>query len=117
MVKHCINPVCRAEFKLYNSGFLYAHERPSHDTEFFWMCSPCATRFIPALDETGKVAVRPRVGGMEFLPPRRDGDLRIVSSAPPPQRMPWRQNAPASDRIPPVPTVLYDRSAPRRAMA
>lgn len=104
MVKYCINPDCRVEFKVYNSGYLYAHERPSHDTEFFWLCSPCATRLIPALDEAGCVVIRPRTAGMNFLPPRRCGDLRVLSA--PAQRLPWRKNAPAGERIPPVPATF-----------
>ena len=108
MVKHCINPECRAEFKLYSTGFLYAHERPSHDTEFFWICTPCSTRFMPALDDGGTVAIRPRTSGMQFLPPRRNADLRVVSA--PAQRLPWRRNAPAGERIPPVAVTFIEPS-------
>lgn len=106
MVKHCINPACRAEFKVYNSGFLYAHERPSQDTEFFWLCSPCAAKFIPALDEDGNVSIRMRTSGVHFLPPRKGGDLRVISA--PAQRLPWRRNAPADEKIPVVPPTFLD---------
>lgn len=108
MVKHCINPDCRAEFKLYTSGFLYAHERPSQNTEFFWICTPCSTRFVPTLDDAGHVTVQPRTSGTQFLPPRRNGDLRVVSM--PAQRLPWRRSVPAGERIPPVGAAFLDRS-------
>lgn len=98
MVKHCINPACQAEFKLFHTGYLYAHEKPKHDTEFFWLCSPCATHATPYLDDAGDVRVRPRLRGTAFLPPRQSGDLRIVSG--PPQRMPWRSNVPANESVP-----------------
>lgn len=100
MVKHCINPACRADFKLFHTGYVYAHERPRQDTEFFWLCSPCATHMTPFLDEAGEVRVRPRTRGTAFLPPRQGGDLRIVSG--PPQRIPWRANVPANEPMPPV---------------
>ena len=100
MVKHCINAVCKAEFKLFHTGYLYAHERPKHDTEFFWLCSDCATQVAPYIDETNEVRVRPRARGTSFLPPRQGGDLRIVSG--PPRRIPWRQNAPANEPQPPM---------------
>lgn len=106
MVKHCINPACRVEFKVYNSGYLYAHERPSHDTEFFWLCSPCATKVVPVLDDDEHVGIRPRTAGMHFLPPRRGGDLRVVSA--PAQRLPWRKNAPAGERVPPVAATFLE---------
>ena len=99
MVKHCINPACKAEFKLFHTGYLYAHEQPRHDTEFFWLCSPCAIHVVPFLDETGEVHVKPRDRGTPvFLPPRQGGHLRIISG--PPQRMPWRSTIPSNERIP-----------------
>lgn len=98
MVKHCINPACNAEFKLFHTGYLYAHEQPTNDTEFFWLCNPCAMQVTPYLDEAGTVHVRPRVRGTSFLPPRPGGHLRIVSG--PPQRMPWRRNVPSNEPLP-----------------
>jgi len=41
MVSCCVNPACRTEFRSLNTGVLYAVERRSVDTEFFWLCSAC----------------------------------------------------------------------------
>ena len=79
MVNRCANSVCRAEFKLLNAGDLYAHEKLHSDTEFFWLCSPCASGFNLRLDAMGSVQLRPR--GERALPPHRDGSLRLISRA------------------------------------
>ena len=60
MVSCCVNPACRAEFKLLNTGDLYALERRSADTEFFWLCFACALVVAPGLDAMGGVSVRTR---------------------------------------------------------
>lgn len=44
MVSCCVNPACRTEFRSLNTGVLYAAERGSADTEFFWLCSACVPR-------------------------------------------------------------------------
>ena len=60
MVSCCVNPACRTEFKLLNTGDLYALERRSADTEFFWLCSACVPVVALGLDAMGGVSVRPR---------------------------------------------------------
>ena len=49
MVSRCYNPACGSEFKLLNTGALYALESKSADTEFFWTRS--ITRSIPPLSQ------------------------------------------------------------------
>lgn len=97
MVNRCINPACREEFKLLNAGDLYAHERRSSGTEFFWLCSTCAAKFDLYLDYAGCVSVRPRSKASQARPPRPENDLRLVSRssrpAPRPHTMPSGEHA------------------------
>lgn len=81
MVHSCVNPVCRAAFKLLGSGDFYALERRTANTEFFWLCPECASRFELHLDAMG--CVSPRVRGERGLanPPRPDANLRLVAHA------------------------------------
>ncbi len=58
MVKQCVNSSCREEFKLLNGGDLYALERRTANTEFFWLCPACAREYELYLDPTGTVSVR-----------------------------------------------------------
>ena len=95
MISQCVNPDCHAEFRVFNSGFLYALERPSADTEFFWLCSLCADRFKPCLGADGEVAVMPRLQSEGGLPPRWEGEIRLVSA--PAQRIPWRSAIPSDE--------------------
>ena len=96
MISCCVNPACRAEFKLLNAGDLYAHERPSDDTEFFWLCSACAPKVDLQLDPNGRVSVRPRSDINLARPPHPDGDLRLVAR--PMKRLPWRHMMPFGER-------------------
>jgi hypothetical protein len=84
MVNRCVNPACREEFKLLNAGDLYAHEKRYANTEFFWLCSSCTSRFDLRLDPLGRVTLRPR--GDRVLPPHPDGNLRLISRAVRPAR-------------------------------
>jgi hypothetical protein len=79
MVQHCLNPACRREFQLLHAGDLYALERGSADTEFFWLCSDCACRFDLTVDVSG--VVRLSEHGEPRLTSRtaRDGELRLIS--------------------------------------
>jgi hypothetical protein len=79
MVNCCVNPACSEEFRLLNAGNLYAHERRSSSTEFFWLCSTCASRFDVYLDAAGSVKVRERSAGHGAQPPNADAHLRLVS--------------------------------------
>jgi hypothetical protein len=79
MVKRCVNSSCREEFKLLNGGDLYALERRSVNTEFFWLCSACARVHELYLDPMGYVSVRD--GGLihRMPPPHPDANLRLIS--------------------------------------
>ena len=69
MVSCRVNPACRTEFKPLNTGYLYALERRSADTEFFWLCSACALVVALSLDVTGGVSVRARSNAHRSHPP------------------------------------------------
>ena len=90
MVSSCVNPACCAEFKLLNGGDLYALERRSTDTEFFWLCSACVPVVALRLDAMGGISVRPRSDAQRPQPPHSDSHLRLVarSSMDP---MPWHR--------------------------
>jgi hypothetical protein len=94
MIKNCVNPACGTEYKLFNSGDLYALERRFADTEFFWLCSECASGFDLHIDTTGCVSRRLR--GDRGQAPHPDGTLRLVARAL--RRIPWRQTIPAGER-------------------
>jgi hypothetical protein len=79
MVSCCVNPACRTEFKLLNTGYLYALEKRSADTEFFWLCSACALVVAPGLDAMGGVSVRPRSDARHPQLPRLDSRLRLIA--------------------------------------
>ena len=113
MVNRCVNPACREEFKLLNAGDLYAHEKRYANTEFFWLCSACASRFDLRLDQVGRVTLRPR--GDRGLPPHPDGTLRLISRA---VRPPARAHAiPSGERasssvfaVGPLPKTFHSRT-------
>ena len=79
MVNRCSNRDCRAEFKVLNGGDLYAYERRSADTEFFWLCSVCASGYDLYLDPKGRIEVRARNPAHQGRPPHPDGSLRLIS--------------------------------------
>lgn len=62
MIHSCVNPDCHTELKALNTGRLYAVERRSGNTEFFWLYAICAAGFILCLDLIGS-PVRPRTTG------------------------------------------------------
>lgn len=78
MVRCCINSACHAEFTVLSGGAVYAYERPSADTEFFWLCSACAPKFELYLDSKGCVLVRERNNLIHPQPPDPDRRLRLV---------------------------------------
>lgn len=51
MASRCVNPACRTEFKFSNTGDLYALERRSADTGFFWLCFACLRDLLPSSNE------------------------------------------------------------------
>jgi hypothetical protein len=79
MVKRCVNSSCREEFKLLNGGDLYALERRSVNTEFFWLCSACARAYELYLDPMGTVSVRDGSQIHRVPPPQPDANLRLIS--------------------------------------
>lgn len=95
MISRCVNRTCHTEFKLFNSGYLYAYERPYVDTEFFWLCSTCASQLAPCLDADGNVIVMPRTAARTAHPPRFGGNIRLVGAPKP--RIPWRRCIPADE--------------------
>jgi hypothetical protein len=58
MVRYCANPVCHAEFWSLHAGILYALERRSMSTEFFWLCSRCAGQMTLGFDRLGNISIR-----------------------------------------------------------
>ena len=91
MVSCCVNPACRTEFKLLNTGDLYALERRSADTEFFWLCSACALVVALGLDARGGVSVRPRSDARHPQIPHLDNRLRLVARTSV-ERTPWHRS-------------------------
>jgi hypothetical protein len=79
MIDRCVNPTCQAEFRLFNTGNLYALERRRADTEFFWLCPACSGCVALILDASGSVAVQPLSGARHRIPPHPDRDLRLVT--------------------------------------
>jgi hypothetical protein len=97
MVNRCANPVCRTEFRLLNSGDLYAIEEPNGTTEFVWICSNCASRFSLYLDPAGIVSLEPRGGRQQAHSPQLKASLRLAAHAR--HYLPWRHAIPASARL------------------
>jgi hypothetical protein len=87
MVSRCFNPGCQTEFRLLNTGDLYAFERRSADTEFFWLCSACVPSVSLFLDLTSSVAVGGKLIAGLRQRPIPDSRLRLVYS--PLERIPW----------------------------
>jgi hypothetical protein len=81
MVNNCANPVCRAAFKLLDSGDLYTLERQAANTEFYWLCPKCALLFELHLNATGGIV--PRLRGEQGCAdlPRPEACLRLVARA------------------------------------
>jgi len=98
MVDCCANPACRAEFRLLNSGDLYALERRSQDTEFFWLCSACFAHYELQLDSHGKPAIIPRATRQYTRPAAPEATLRLICCAI--RRIPWRNTGPSNEPAP-----------------
>jgi hypothetical protein len=79
MVSRCVNPQCRAEFRLLSEGNLFALERRSADTEFFWLCPSCIDLLCVSLDQTGHVSVQSLKDKPIHTPPNPDRYLRPVT--------------------------------------
>jgi len=105
MIDRCASPGCCADFRQFNSGDLYALERRSANTEFFWLCSECAPQFDLLLDSEGSLAFRPRSDHPHHRPANPEGTLRLVSSSV--HRMPWHNSAPSDE--PRVAQNFHDR--------
>lgn len=97
MVDCCANPGCHADFRLFHSGDLYALERRSANTEFFWLCSECAPQFDLLLDVAGRLSFRPRGERVLRRPDNPDRNLRLVSRAA--TRNPWHDATPSGESL------------------
>jgi hypothetical protein len=95
MVSSCSNPACHTELKFLNAGNLYAFERRSSVTEFFWLCADCVPLVALFLDPMGSVSVTPRPDPGRPQPPHPDGDLRLVAASA--EGQPWRWEPTLSD--------------------
>jgi hypothetical protein len=93
MINQCVNPACRTEFRLFNSGDLYAVDRPHGYPEYFWVCSSCASKFNVSVDPMGLVSLRPRPEGHPASKVLAHSNLRLVAHAT--RRLPWRRAIPA----------------------
>jgi hypothetical protein len=78
MVSSCVNPTCCAQLSTLNEGDLYALERGSVDSEFFWLCSACVPEVALRLDAMGDVSVRLRSDADHPQPPHSDSRLRLA---------------------------------------
>jgi hypothetical protein len=92
VVDCCANPGCDADFRLFHSGDLYALERHTADTEFFWLCSECAPQYDLLLSAEGRVSFHPRSEGRRGRPANPDSTLRLVSSDT--HGFPWGNSTP-----------------------
>jgi hypothetical protein len=96
MVNHCTNPDCRVEFDVLSSGDLYAYERRSVDTEFFWLCSECAARHDLYLGAAGCISLRARGAVHHGSPPQPGSKLRLVTRSK--RSSPRLQTVPSGDQ-------------------
>ena len=87
MVSQCANQACNAEFKMLHSGDLYALERRSVDTEFFWLCSACIPSFVLGLNSGGFVSLTRRSSDRPGRQGDPEGRLWLVYS--PLEPVPW----------------------------
>ncbi len=78
MINRCVNPECGIELKVFNSGNLYALDRRSADTEFFWLCPTCTLVTVLQLDPDGSVVVKPRSDEEHRQPPHPNNRLRLI---------------------------------------
>lgn len=92
MLNRCVNPACRTELRLLNSANLYALERPDAVTDYFWICSNCASTLIPVLDSMGIVSLKHREDSHPTNPPHPASTLRLVAHAR--RHMPWQHTVP-----------------------
>ena len=81
MVKRCINPECRNEFRHMRSGTLYALENDHVDTRFVWLCEECAPRYDVTVDAVGAVAVGDRSGVLRHTSLDFRTRLRLVCAS------------------------------------
>ena len=81
MVIRCVKPACRNELRFLNAGNLYALERRSADTEFFWLCSACVPLVVLSLDPRGCISVIPQSDAVSPQPPHPDAYLRLVAQS------------------------------------
>jgi hypothetical protein len=80
MIGRCANSACQAELGSLSAGDLYALERRSADTEFFWVCSACAPLMSLCLDPMGYASVRLRSEVVRPQPLLSEIWIRLVFS-------------------------------------
>ena len=95
MVNQCVNPSCHAEFKLLNTGYVYALESRLTATEFFWLCSDCARTVVPSLDALHQICVTSRSELRSQRPPHPNHDLRLMTQLGAARRWRVQSRAPA----------------------
>jgi hypothetical protein len=95
MIDRCAKPGCGADFRLFNSGDVYALERRSESTEFFWLCSECAPQFDLLLNADGRPSFHPRGERSQARPANPELMLRLVSPAT--RRIPSNMTAPSDE--------------------
>lgn len=80
MIGRCTNPQCGKTLKRLGTGAVYALERRSADTEFFWLCEDCLKHFQLVLDLDSKVDIQPLLQNTTTPRPHPDGTLCRVFS-------------------------------------
>jgi len=80
MVNCCANPSCRTELKFLNGGDLYALERASESTQFFWICPACSRSLVLELGMDGNILANSRSRTNRAPhPPCPESYLKLVS--------------------------------------
>lgn len=80
MVKRCINPECRNEFRNLRSGELFALENDSVDTRFVWLCEKCTPKYAVNMDAAGAVSVGERSDAARTTSQDFRTRLRLISA-------------------------------------
>lgn len=112
MLNRCINPICRAEFKLLGSGDFYKLELRAANREFFWICPECSERFDLSLDEMNRVTVRPRSDRNVTCSLNPEANLRLMAHTERPMKAFPGGEREASDNS--VPGTFPSRMRPHR---
>jgi hypothetical protein len=115
MVKRCVNPECRNEFRHLNMGDLFALESGSADTRFVWLCADCALKFTAEIDTAGVVSVQPRCDGMRTKPHDSRTILRLISAHR--QHSPWHRAGLSGPNLPVGGPACFDHGVRGSSMS